>query len=515
MARNLYTMNWRKISLFLALLLFVFLATATVGWNRKFTRGADIAGWTASTAVNARAMIDSDRWLPFGIGYPLPELEPLENLLYMHQSPMTYYITAAAFSAFGPTEAVSRLIPLLFTVAAGFVLYRLLARLWDAETGLLGLFAFWMSPTIITFGMSNNHIVISLFTVLLAVYLWCESTRTNSDRLWFAAVACTVLAMWSYWHAYFLPLIFALGDFRSNSARNRHLRIYLWLALPVLSAGTHLLSYYLAYPAGPAELLATALNRSGLQQGAWKPWYTLKKLIIEAYQTWHILVTFFVLAFWGWRVMSKRVRLDVVQQTCLLALGACAVLYWLIMAGIAAVEPMFNILIVTPFLATCFARGVRETITARFSGALLPVLVLPVLYVLQNQDQWQDRLFLHRNAEAVQLGQLIYGLTKKGDVVFEDGSEAGPGVLAYYARGRAVINTSNFLIRPSVPPIEYVDRILRKISKDRGMYLVTSTVRIPQIISPERFAERGYQLHYLQDYSGWTFFRISRRGEIT
>jgi hypothetical protein len=501
-----------RIRVLLLVVLFLFLSLAANGLNERFVRGADIAGWTASTAANARVINVSERWLPYGVGQPLPELNAMENLLYLHQSPLPYYLTAGAFAVFGAKEWVARIVPLLLTLAAGFLLYRLLARLWDPRVAVIGLAAFWLNPTTVTFGMSNNHIVIGQFTVLLALWAWVSASEpAASRRATAAAFACTVLAMWTYWHAYFLPLFFAYAEARLTPPKDRsYRRAALWLALPALSFALHLLLYFAAYAPGPVELVSTALNRSGIKAGAWKPLRTVNELGLELASLWHVGFTSLALAFLAMRFTSYGKPLGKNQKVFLLSLGGAPILYWVFMARIASAEPMLNLVLVAPFVAACFACGAVEALRGRLLILAVPVIVLSVAQIAVDHDKWQERLYSHRSQEAVQVGLLARDLSRDGDVIFEDGYEIGPGVLAYYARGRAVINAENFLFQPRRHPSVYLVRVLRKLSPERTPYLVTTAERLRVSELTERLQSEGYRLQRLRDFSVWQIMRIER-----
>lgn len=505
-------MTKRNTILLVLCLLWLFLAYGGSGFSGPFTRGADIAGWTASTAANARAINVSERWFPYGVGQPLPELDALENLLYLHQSPLPYYITASAFAVFGAKESVARMIPLLFTLAAGFLLYRLLERLWDARVAMLGLAVFWLNPITVTFAASNNHIVIAQFTVLLALWAWVSTSEAaHSRRSTTLAFACTILAMWTYWHAYFLPLFFAYAELRLTAPKERNYRkAALWLALPVICFALHLLLYFTAYTSGPGELIATALNRSGIEAGAWKPVRTIRELGLVLVSLWHIGVVTIALAFLAMRFTKYGKPLDRNQKIVLLSLGGAPLLYWIFMARIASVEPLLNLVLITPFVAVCFACGSVEVLRGKLLMLSVPVIVLSVAQIAVDNNKWQQRLYSYRPQEAVQASQLARELSKNGDVLFEDGNAIGPGVLAYYAQGRAVINLENFLIKPRQNPDDYLIHVLQKLSPERTSYLVTTAERLQVSELPERLQAEGYRLRPLRDYSVWTIMRIER-----
>ncbi len=428
---------------------------------------------------------------------------------FWHQSPLPYLVSAVAFKNWDSSEKVARLIPLIFTLLAGFFLYRLLADLWDTQTALLGLFAFWASPPVIVFAMSNNHIVLSFATVLLSIYVWTKAFN-NTSRLWMVAAAVSaLLAMWTYWHAYFLPFFFAFAEFRYGSLPSRTRRALAWGALPFLSFAAFLLFQYQQNPDGVRDLLETALSRSGVSDSSWTVGEALKGIAVEISDLWHpvflvVALAFIVLLFTRGIPLS-----DPRQITVLAVLAGSPVLYWFAMARVAASELMFNTLLAAPFLAICFARGMREILQARLAVFYLPVIALVASNVLWNADSWQSRLYNIYNNEGYEVATLVRQITKPGDFVFEDGHEIGPGRLMYYAPQRVVVKLPNFPAPPGIHPVDYIESSLRKVS-GREVYLIALTTRTPTVISEELFSRRGLRLQAIRTYSAWTIFKIER-----
>jgi len=176
---------------------------------------------------------------------------------------------------------------------------------------------------------------------------------------------------------------------------------------------------------------------------------------------------------------------------------------------VAASELMFNTLLAAPFLAICFARGMREILQARLAVFYLPVIALVASNVLWNADSWQSRLYNIYNNEGYEVATLVRQITKPGDFVFEDGHEIGPGRLMYYAPQRVVVKLPNFPAPPGIHPVDYIESSLRKVS-GREVYLIALTTRTPTVISEELFSRRGLRLQAIRTYSAWTIFKIER-----
>jgi hypothetical protein len=489
----------------------IFLAYAGSGLHKQFTRGADVAGWTVSTAANSLSILDTDRWLPYGVGFPLPELDPLENLLYLHQSPLPYYITSAAFAVFGVKESVARFIPLACILAAGFLLYGLLSRLWNPTVATLGLAAYFFNPTIVTFATADNHIVIAQFTVLLAFALWLRSHDMPRSRARFmVAYAATLLAMWTYWHAYFLPFIFAYESVRPKSATQpSYRRAAIWLALPAVAFALHLLLYVTVYKMGPFELLSTALQRSGVSGGAWTPLKAVRELIVELANLWQGGVVALSVAFIASRFLPQKESLTSRQTALLISLGLPPLAYWICMPRIATVEPMFNLVLIAPFVSTCFALGATQILGHRLLPVPVALLLLALIQIAADHDKWRHRLYAHR-PEDVQVSILARDNSNQGDVIFEHHTGIGPGIVAFYARGRAVLNSENFLLRGSLPPADYMLRILEKLSPHRSTYLLTAAHGSDLESVEKSLLSRQYTLRQMQERGGWKLMAIDR-----
>lgn len=315
---------------------------------------------------------------------------------------MPYWLTAATYKVFGPSETVTRAIPLVFTFLSGLLIYLILLLKLDETAAMIGTLAFWLSPPVIIFAMSNNHIVFSLTTILLAVYLWLRYPQR------FALVCTfTVLAMWTYWQAYFLPLVFACKEKRIR-----------WLLLPAVSFITFLAFKYAMLPE-PLELFTTMGNRSGIALGEFTPFDTFAILGNESIYLWGAIPL--LVALIGFN-----------RITFVLAL--CPVLYWLAMARIASLEPMFNTLMLAPAIAVAIAYGAK-----RLPQAAVLVVFMLAFNVSLHRNEWPDRLYNIYREDGYELTQRLIRLTKPGDTIFEHEHLIGPGRLAYYAWDRSVV----------------------------------------------------------------------------
>ena len=498
----------------LALALF-FLSSGGRGIGKPFTRGADVAGWTASMAGNIRA--DLSPLPPItggtdvrGDGSSPAEFDHPEATPRWHQSPLPYYLTRGAFMWFGPSEFVTRLIALLFSLASGLLLYGLLLDIWNRETALLGLFAYWASPPVVVFAMSNNHIVLSLATTVLAIWLWIRSFDRRGKGWLVGALATSVLAMWTYWHAYFLPLVFAQAEFRHRSGPGRKLRCLIWGVLPAASFATFLLAYHFVNPDGPRELVETVLERSGASGAVWNPIGTLEFLAEYMRGLYGNPFIFLVVAYLG-LLFARWTVLTPVQETTLLALGLCPLLYWMSMARIASLEPMLNILLAAQLLAVCFARGTLDILRSRQRALLAPLVFLLAVQVWDNSDKWQLGLYNIYNEEGHMVALRLHELTRPGDVIFEDGHEIGPGRLMYYAPQRAIIKLPNYPAPPAIHPADYIDSTLKHFSEKRRVLLVTTTPRTLEVVTIQAFNARNLCIIKIETYSAWSIYAVARK----
>ena len=251
----------------------------------------------------------------------------------------------------------------------------------------------------------------------------------------------------------------------------------------------------------------TALDRSGVSVSSWQLGSNLGVIITEIGLLWHPVHLFITLGFIGLTFAQAEVLADPRRQTVVLALGGCTVLYWIAMARIAALEPMFNTLMPAPFIAVCFAVGLRELFQGRLAALCVPVIVLVVVNVYLNRDSWQSRLYNIYNNEGYEVATLVRQITKPGACIFEDGHEIGPGRLMYYAPGRGIIKLHNYPAPPGIHPADSMKDVV-KICPPQQSYLIAVSTRVPDVISEEKFLQRGMRLEKLRTYAVWTIFKV-------
>lgn len=134
-------------------------------------RSSWLTGSTLRVALSAFVLASCTAWLrPFalpdegryaGVAWEMIRsgdwLTPtLNGLIYFHKPPLSYWITASAFSVFGVNEWAARLAPALgFTLATTSVFW-LLARWQPAETAKLALPALLAQPLLLVAGQYAN-----------------------------------------------------------------------------------------------------------------------------------------------------------------------------------------------------------------------------------------------------------------------------------------------------------------------------------------------------------------------
>ena len=149
----------RRIAVVLALLLaFIYLT--------RLERPGFLAPGEGRYAEAARAMVVTGDWI----------VPRVNGEVHLEKPPLLYWLTAASFSLLGPSEANARIIPVLCSLLAAFVVF-LLGRRFYGETGG------WLAGFILLTGMT-----------------WSIYGRFLTTDI--PAIAFQAVALWAFWRAW-------------------------------------------------------------------------------------------------------------------------------------------------------------------------------------------------------------------------------------------------------------------------------------------------------------------------
>ena len=383
---------------------------------------------------------------------------------YLHHPPLFPLLVAASFSIFGETETATRLVSVLATLLTAVLLFVIVRRVNGPRSGMLATFFFLTYPSTIVFGRKPGYEALSLFFVVLAVWLfqrYREQPKLLGRHLLFAAIA---LATATDWPALFLSpaLILHTIVYRKNQKLDFGLLTGLVL-VPGLVLFAFIWSAYSIDRAAIIDLLHQGMAYMGLVS----PDSAIAQHVVEARVTFttreyifrllrNVTLNFgmipFVLALFGLAALhqAKEFR-GIVLVLVVVALGDCLLfwrslyfhLWWqhLLTAPLAILSAVAVDTLLTSISATFPASRSSKMGTMLLAALALPILVTSV-YNAWQLGQEQTRMLPSSHLEPTNflplLGEKIRSKTVMGDQILTNLSrqESNPyeRILPYYAR---------------------------------------------------------------------------------
>ncbi len=164
-------------------------------------------------------------WSGFDSTYP-------SNALYFHHPIGLHHLLTLTVPIFGDHEWLARMVGVTGGLLAIWSLYRLVARFWCREGGLVAVIVFVALPILTSFSVLCDAMLWEMSAVLWMLYAYLTLFETPERRaLVIAGVACALggLFMWEvYFIAPFLGLHALYHRFTSNG---RRLKVGRWNAL--------------------------------------------------------------------------------------------------------------------------------------------------------------------------------------------------------------------------------------------------------------------------------------------
>ncbi|MDP2832082.1 MAG: glycosyltransferase family 39 protein [Pseudomonadota bacterium] len=413
--------------------------------------------------------------LKFGQLVTYEEITRPVGFYYLHHPPLFPLLVMLSVSLFGDMEMNVRLVSVLATLATMAVLFVLLRKTVSAPAAVYGVFLFASYPSTIFFGRKPGYEALTLFFVILAVWLYRNYNEGRRPGALYLLLGALAAGAASDWAAYLLPL--ALFFHHLISRNHRPLDRRLLAGLAIVPAGMLLLflfSIYLVDKASVLDLLHQGLAYTGLysQGGAVAQNIIEAKIdfsaseyvfrLVKNYDSAFGLVSA-LLALIG-LLYSARFKEARYCAFALLfvALGTFIVfwrslyfhLWWLHL--LAAPLAMLGAVAINGIVAGAKAEGFASSAAARalLIGALAMPVVVGMLYNARQIGGEQVRVLPEQYPEKPdfirELGRGIGGLTSAGDQVMTNltqikSSIANPysRILPYYSRRIIVSGITN------------------------------------------------------------------------
>ncbi|TCV88134.1 ArnT family glycosyltransferase [Sulfurirhabdus autotrophica] len=143
--------------------------------------------------------------LNFGQLITFEEISHPGGTYYLHHPPLFPLLVMTSFSLFGEAEIFARLVSVLATLATAIVLFALVKKAANTRVGIMSVFFFMTYPSTILFGRKPGYEALTLFFVILAVWLYLKYRDRPSLGTMFLLFCAVAAGAASDWAAYFLP----------------------------------------------------------------------------------------------------------------------------------------------------------------------------------------------------------------------------------------------------------------------------------------------------------------------
>ena len=387
---------------------------------------------------------------------------------YLHHPPLFPLLVVTSFSIFGETELAVRLVSVLASLLTAVLLFFIVRRAIDRRGGALAAFFFLTYPSTIVFGRKPGYEALSLFLIVLAVWLYQRyRLQPPAPLIRYLLLAVIALATASDWPAYFLPPALALHAimYRRKGQKVDFILLAGLALVPSIVLIAFLWSAYSVDKGAIMDLVHQGMAYMGLVPAS----SDIAKHVVEAQITFtwreyvfrlmrNVTLNFgmipFALALFGLVALSKdRAFRGIVVVLTIVALGDCLLfwrslyfhLWWqhLLTAPLAILSAAAVDTLLISISGKSVGNSGSNLRVALVAALTLPILVTSVYNVWQLSEE-QTRMLPIGKSEPVDfirvLGRSIRADTKMGDIILTNLAPISKGdgpykrILPYYAR---------------------------------------------------------------------------------
>jgi hypothetical protein len=147
--------------------------------------------------------------------------QPPRNILYTHHPLLLHLHVAALYPFFGEHEWVGRLVPAIYTVLSGLMLFGMVRRFWGVPQATAALLVFSLQPIVLIYANMIDHEQGGIFYCLGMVYFyirWFEQRRLRDAAM---LVLMTTLGAQFDWPPYYLAFFLACHAAMAGIRRHR------------------------------------------------------------------------------------------------------------------------------------------------------------------------------------------------------------------------------------------------------------------------------------------------------
>ena len=337
--------------------------------------------------------------------------QPQNLSFYTHYPPLLPLSIAFSYWLFGISEAATRLIPILFSLASLVLLFKLAQQLKFSLLASLTATAVIFTPMYRYFGKMPDQEAPLIFFSLLSLYYYLKLLKAPTRNLKLKFYFSVILNGLTAWAGYFLyPLLAIYSYLYSRRNLKTSLKaIYILIVIFFLHL-TH--TYFLTgsfIGGGLIQALLLRLNLAGSSPGipqfTWPKYLTQQARWLTIYYTVSLLIASFISLALIVKNLVKKIKLTHPERIILLLL-AWGLSYPLIFSNVVFVHEYFNFFFM-PFLALSLAWLINKISQPRTILAFILALILASLIYFERLPFYQALEATQAHQPGYELGSLI------------------------------------------------------------------------------------------------------------
>lgn len=413
---------------------------------------------------------------------------------YLHWPLLFYYFIALSFKYFGIVEWAARLVPVLFSTATVFYIYKIAVSLYGKKIAYFSILFFALMPLNVYFDRIVQFEPVSVFFIMMAIYyymVWFNNEQTDKKAFLMLAVSF-ILGTQIHWQNYLLAVFFILHYFFMCKIQKKKMQKRI-LLIPLLAIILFILHFiYMVWILGKdaiSDMAKQALHRLNISGASREVLFTPSQFLeLQAYRMYHYftIVAVVLLACWlVFFIIDLLKKRDFAKRSfeCLFLITG---LSWIVLFTNHSYIHEFTLLTFSAVVSILMSSALKD-IFSLISNVMKkrkknyvwkPILVLIVLiaFIPQSIVETAKLHSWHGDLEKWYiLGIDVKGKTKPDSIVMTDFAHPGPPTFQYYADQQVMYGFND---PKSV--IEFLDR-----SSVKHLYLVT---------------DLATALNYYQDY---------------
>ncbi|WP_440113320.1 ArnT family glycosyltransferase [Paenibacillus sp. QZ-Y1] len=371
---------------------------------------------------------------------------------YLHWPLLFYYIVALSFKYFGIVEWAARLIPVLFSTATVFYIYKISKSLYGKRIAYFAILVFALMPLNVYFDRIVQFESVSVFFIMMAIYyymVWFNNGQTDKKKFWMLIISF-ILGTQIHWQNYLLAVLLIVHYFFLCKIQKKKIQREI-LFIPLLAIFLFILHFiYMVWILGKdaiSDMAKQALHRLNISGASREVLFTPSQFLeLQAYRMYHYftIVAVVLLACWVVFLIVDLLKKRNLAQRSFECLFLLIGLSWIVLFTNHSYIHEFTLLTFAAVVSILMSSALRDILAAissvmklgekKFVWKSIFVLIVLVMFIPQSILETARLHSWHGDLEKWYiLGTDVKGKTKPDSIVMTDFDHPGPPTLQYYA----------------------------------------------------------------------------------